>query len=205
MVNVGWAPQKDAHMKTSLLKVAPLVFVALAIGGSAEADVIDFTYSGTSGSGINGSFALTTGAVDPAGSFFTPSMLVTGISGVFDGSAITGLSAPGTFYQTSGIFGDPGNDNILYYPSSQSFMGSPTYVDRYGLSFSTATDEVNLYLGLGGYGVIEEANGSSTVTSDIGGQLAIASNSTPVPEPLTLSLFGAGLAGIFLSRRKKAV
>ena len=192
-------------MKMFLLKVASLAFTALAICGPAQANVIDFTYTGTPGSGISGSFALTTGAVDPSGSFFTPSVLVTGISGVFDGSAITALSAPETFYKTSGIFGDPGNDNILYYPSSQSFMGSPTYVDRYGISFSTATDEINLFIGLGGYGVIEEATGSSTVTSDIGGQLAIASNSTPVPEPLTLSLFGAGLAGIFLSRRRKVV
>jgi hypothetical protein len=192
-------------MKTFPLQLASLAFAAFIVGSSAQGNVINFTYAGTSGSGISGNFALTTGAVDPAGSFFTPSVQVTGITGVFDGSAITGLSAPETFYQTSGIFGDPGNDNILYYPSTQSFMGSPTYVDRYGISFSTATNEINLYLGLGGYGVLVEPLGSSSVTSNIGGELAIASPPTSVPEPITLSLFGAGLACIFLNRRKKAV
>jgi hypothetical protein len=189
-------------MKALLLNTAFAIAV-IAVGTPSYAAVIPFTYSGTNGSGIGGAFSLTTGTVNPSGSFFTPSVLVTGISGTFDGQSITGLSAPGAFYKTAGIFGSPGNDNILYYPSTQTFNGSPTYLDRYGLSFSTATDEFNIYFGLGGYGLLDQRNGTSTVTSNIGGQLTLVSAQTAVPEPLTLSLFGAGIAGILLIGRRK--
>ena len=140
-------------------KFRPSIVVACAgasllLSAPAAAAQFNFAYSGSAGSGISGNGVITTGEADPSGSFFNPSLLVTSITGVFNGNAITGLLAPGSFFKTSGLFGSPGNDNILYYPSSQSFLGQPTYLDRYGLAFKTSTEQVNLFFGLGGYGSI---------------------------------------------------
>lgn len=87
--------------------------VSCGFVASAHALVFDFSYSGGSGSGaVSGSGTFTTGS---KGSPYT----VTGITGVANGFAITGLSS----YASA--------DQLLYDPGS-------SYVDFSGISFSTS-------------------------------------------------------------------
>ncbi|HEX4533418.1 MAG TPA: PEP-CTERM sorting domain-containing protein [Rhizomicrobium sp.] len=188
-------------MKKTLLAAATAACALMAFQAPAQADIIDFTYTGAPGSGITGSGTITTGQANPPGSFFTPSLEITGITGTFDGNTITALLPDGTFYVTSGLFGSPGNDNILYYPGTQTFNGQPTYLDRYGVAFSTGTDMINLFFGLGGYGVLDSVNGSNTVASNIGGTFTLTPQAVPEPATWLLLLSGLGLAGLF-GRRK---
>ena len=168
----------------------------------ANAATFMFTYSGAPGSNTSASGTITTAGTNPSGSFFTPSTLITGLTGVFNGSAITALLTPGTFYKTTGIFGSPGNDNILYYPTTQVFNGLPTYLDRYGLAFSTASQNVNIFFGLGGYGTVTQT-GTGPVTSAVGGNFSVTPLAA-VPEPATWAMMTLGFGAVgFAMRRKK--
>lgn len=169
----------------------------------AQSSVFNFTYTGTDATNT-ASGTLTTGASDPSGSFFSPSLAITGITGTYNGAAITSLLPSGTYYQTSGFFGSPGNDNILYYPSTQSYIGDPTYLDRYGLGFSTSSGFVNIYFGLGGYGALYGTS-LSDVTSQSAGTFTVTAASSAVPEPTVLSMFGLGvlLLGGFVGLRRR--
>lgn len=188
--------------KIALLMAASIVAIASA---PASAAVFDFTYAGTAGSGITGSGKITTGASNPAGSFYTPSLLITSITGMFNGSSITSLLPQGTYLKTSGIFGSPGNDNILYSPSSQIFLGLPTYLDRYGVAFDTTAQRVNLFFGLGGYGSIVQNAGTSTNTSNIGGTFTITPSAMgAVPEPATWAMMLVGFGGIGFAMRRRS-
>ena len=178
--------------------------VALMAAPASAADFL-FTYSGTAGSGITGSGTITTGVSNPAGSFFTPSLLITSISGMFNGSAITALLPQGTYLKTSGIFGSPGNDNILYYPSSQMFMGQVTSLDRNGLAFDTAAQRVNVFFGAGGYGTIIQNAGSTTSNSNIGGTFSISPSVIgAVPEPASWAMIILGMGAIGFAMRRRS-
>ncbi|MGH9440195.1 MAG: PEP-CTERM sorting domain-containing protein [Terriglobia bacterium] len=196
-------------MQPTVKKV--LTITALVLCGtfglqmSAQATVFNFNYASTSGTEI-ASGTLTTGATDPAGSFFTPSLLITGITGTYKGTAITSLLPSGTYYKTSGLFGSPGNDNILYFPASRSFLGQTTYLDIDGLGFTTASDYVNIFMGLGGYGDLYGTSLSSATSENIGtSSFTITAASTAVPEPAVLGMFGLGmlLIGGFVGLRRR--
>ena len=179
-------------MRTKLFLSAVVGAVTLAVGAHAA----DFTFSFTAKNGTQvGSGILTTGQANPAGSFFTPSLLITGISGTFANSAISALLAPGTFYQTSGTFGSPGNDNILYYPSTQTFNNQPTYLDRNGVSFTTGKGTYNLFFGLGGYGELKQNADGSATSSNIGGTFTVGPAAvSAAPEPGVWALMFGGIA-----------
>ena len=185
-------------MKLTTTKAAISAFaMALAIPAAANADVFDFTFTGSGNSSITASGTITTGQDNPVGSFFTPSQLITGLTGTYNGHEITALLAQGSFF---------GNDNILYYPSSQVYMGQPTYLDIKGVAFTTDNNRtIDFYFGLGGYGTINQApNGNRS--SNIGGTFTITPTATgAVPEPaswaMMLTGFGAMGGALRLGRR----
>ena len=192
-------------MKIYRLLLAATCAATMSLAAPASAADFLFTYNGVAGSGITGTGTITTGTSNPSGSFFTPSLLITSINGMFNGSAITNLLPQNTFFKTSGIFGSPGNDNILYYPSSQTFNNQTTYIDRYGVGFDTAEQRVNLFFGLGGYGSVIQNTGSTNVTSDVVGTFTITPSGVgAVPEPASWAMMILGMGAIgFAMRRQK--
>ncbi len=98
--------------KKSVLGAAVMA-IGLAISFSAHADTYIFTY--TDGLGDTASGTLTTGSLDPANSygynnesFPNPGYDITGITGTWDGQAITGLLGFAVCCSS------PADDNILY-------------------------------------------------------------------------------------------
>lgn len=163
--------------------------IAMTLASQASATVYQFTYSAPIVAG---------GGTDTASGllFVTPasgdSFLVTGISGLYNGSAITGLLATGT------CCASPFNDNLIF-PNNDAPPGTGL-LDLGGIGFTTATENVNLYFALGftGYSDITgPLNQSNPIFSDFG------TFTLQAPEPLTLSVFGAGLAGAVAMRRRK--
>lgn len=112
-----------------------------------------------------------------------PGYNLTSVTGAINGDAITGLAPVGTV---------AGNDNRIY-PTSTPVL------DWGDIGFLTATTSYNAfdghydgrpsyYLFVTGGGVYDNP---------------ISFSLSEVPEPLTLSLFGAGLAGAAALRRRK--
>lgn len=192
-------------MKKAMLAAAAAL-CAMTGAAAAHASVFNFNYTSTgtfTGSGNGGESAIgtfTTGESNPPGSASSPSLLITGISGTYDGAPITALLPAHTYYKNpNSFFSSPGNDNILYYPTTTTISGQPAYLDGQGVSFSTASSDVNLYVLLGGAGDTygTSVSGSATSTS---GTLTV----TPVPEPTSAALLGGALVGLLLLRKRHA-
>jgi len=152
-----------------------VAFLLLAAGASsARADEFNFVYIGTSGDlPANISGTLTTTALSGG------QATITGISGIFNGSPITALLAPGSFAL---------NDNLLFFP------GPPT-LDVFGVSFAVGTTDVNIFHNPLEYDEFTVSPGPIVTMSS--GTFTV----TPTPEPTSLALLGTGLLGLPLLRR----
>jgi phospholipase/lecithinase/hemolysin len=172
-------------MKRYLLGTA-LAFCALVSTPATAAEVIfDFSGSGFFGGTLNGAGTLTTSdesTVNPLNGFTVQK--ITGITGIFNGSTITGL-APGVF----------GANNLFY-------LTGPFFVDGNGLGFRTASGvDVNLFV-TGGTAYQVNTQGAGLL---IGRVTANATTvAAAVPEPSTWMLMLLGMAGVGFSMRRKA-
>jgi PEP-CTERM motif len=165
------------------LKCFLTVLIVLAFGLNASAETFSFSMSGVSDSGGGTVTASTTGT---PGEF-----LVTGISGTFDGSAISGVLAPGVYAPVFPIL----SDNLIYYPSTTG------EVDFNGLTFDTASgNDVDLYYAyLGGppvtgpFYLLGESQGGGELDQLTSFTLTPTS---PTPEPSSFLLLGSGLLSL---------
>jgi hypothetical protein len=171
------------HMKMVLIAL----IVAAVAAPPAQATLYDWTMKG----GFSGSGTFTTAdtpdpnAEDPGG------FLVTAMTGMFNGGAITKLDAVNT------LFAD--ND---YYPTG-------LHLDDDGWTWHEGSRDYNMFLSVG-----TDSHGNTTENLLIGfpgipGGMSKMVTFTitevaPVPEPATLALFGMAVIGLGLTRRRKA-
>lgn len=154
------------------------VAVMLLVGAcAARADTISLEYSGNGGTDLLSATLTTT-------PFSGGQATVIGISGTYNGMAISGLLSPGT------CCSDPGNDNILYFPGAALDWG--------GLGFQIGAVDYDLYdWGGTAYVIISApANNLTNVgfnsSTFNGGGFTL----TFVPEPGSLTLIATGLLSL---------
>ena len=151
--------------------------LAALLATPASAATFLFNFSGT---GQTGSGTVTTDNMTFASRGFT-AQTITGITGTYNGSAITGLIA--------GLFGS----NNLYY------LTGPSFVDGSGLGFRTAAgNQVNLFYQ-------DSAPSYRVNTLNPFGSTFVSATSTPaVPEPATWAMMIAGFGAIGVALRRRA-
>ena len=173
-----------------------LIFCALAasifFAGSARADEFAISFTSTSGLGFFGS--ATVDANPLGGGAFQ-------ITGVEPGGSVT--DGPGGFGTSSitGINGDFGADNELFFPA-----GSQGFFDFNGATFVLANgSEVNLFAIDNGNGTFSpaalEGNANSTVGEFV--NETVTPTTSPVPEPGSLALLGTSVLGAVGMLRKR--
>ena len=155
-----------------------LLAVALLTAIGASATPVDYHFSYTMGSG------LVSGELDTVDQG-NGSYLVTGASGSYLGSAITGVFDPGLSGNTFSF------NNLLYFP------GFPN-VDLGGIVFQINGDPniatgINLYWDGVGYRSIDGGNNGPYVKLSI--NPADSNPTAPTPEPGTLVLLASGILG----------
>jgi hypothetical protein len=150
--------------------ITAVALVAAGTAGSAHASLLwDFSFTG---GGYTATGTLTT---DPESS---GSYLITGITGTFDGYAITGLLPVNA----------DANDNLLY--------PGPGFLDAPGFAFTVAPPGPSpIVIGAEGASFIVYAPDSAP-SGNFTAALA-------APEPASMGLLGAGLAGLGALRRRR--
>jgi hypothetical protein len=165
--------------------------LCLLLPGTAKADSFDWTYQGTEL--LSGVLSSGSGELDATDG------IVTGISGTFNGLAITALVAPG---------GPLGNDNILQIPPA------PLYFTPGGVSFlDSAGDQINIFGAIGmectfpGPVCVPDGDNMYGSLSDDGnfdlGNFTLAPLvATPEPGTATMLLSAVLFFGLFLERKR---
>jgi hypothetical protein len=165
--------------KLSIKSAVSACAIFLGISATVPAHAMTFDFSlksiGSPGDIASGTF---TGTQTSSGVY-----LLTGVTGTFDGSAITGLT------------GYANADNELFYPSQP-------FVDFNGISFLTASlGAINLFSNSGYFEVKSSVDSVGYYFN--GSQINLAVSATPLPPAWTMMLIG--LAGFgFVAYRRKA-
>lgn len=174
----------------NLARVLAATTTALLAGSPACAADYLFNFSGNGffGGTLNGTGVLTTDGVstiNPLNGYTVQT--ITGLTGTFNGSTITGL-APGLF-----------GANNLYY------LTGPFFVDGNGLGFATAAGiSANLFVTSDtSYRV--NTQGAGLLTGLVSAQSSQAAAAVPEPSTWALMLFGFGAIGYALRRTSRRV
>jgi hypothetical protein len=157
---------------------AGAIFLGIIAAVPAHAMTFNFSVSSLSAPGDIGSGTFT-GNQTSSGVY-----MLTGITGSFDGAAITGL------------VGYANADNILFYPSQP-------FVDFNGISFVTANPSlgaINLFSNSGYFEVKSTVDSVGYYFS--GTPISLAVTATPLPATWTMMLIGLAGFGLFAYRRK---
>jgi hypothetical protein len=164
-------------MCTKRVLAAIVIAIGTTISVSAHADVLHFSYLDEIHS-ANGT--LTIGSVSTG--LNGPGYNVTGITGTFDGSEITGLLGFAVCCRS------PANNNILY--SSEPFL------DLAGVGFAVGIKNVNLFFEDSYLALVST---DSNVTSELSGPGTFTVTPiTQTPLPGALPLFASGLSALGL-------
>ena len=165
--------------------------LCLLLPGAAKADSFDWTYQGTDL--LNGVLSSGSGELNATDG------IITGISGTFNGLALTALVAPG---------GPLGNDNILQIPPA------PLLLTPGGVSFlDSAGDQINIFGAIGMEctfpGPVCVPDGDNTYGSlsddgnfDLGNFTLAPITTAPEPGTATMLLPAALFLGLFLRRKR---
>jgi hypothetical protein len=170
-----------------LVGAATLSLLAATPASAAEY-LFAFNGSGLFGGTLTGSGTLTTdntSTINPLNGYTVQA--ITGITGTFNGSAITGL-APGTF-----------GANNLYY------LTGPFFVDGNGLGFTTASGiAANLFV-TNGTSYRVNTQGAGLLTGLVTAQSSPVSAAVPEPSTWLLMLLGFGAIGYALRSTRRGI
>lgn len=162
------------------MKLFLIVVSAISLAGAAPASAAQYIFNFTA-AGQNGSGTLTTSDATFASRGYA-AQTITGITGTYNGSNITGLIA--------GLFG---SDNLYY-------VTGPSFLDGSGLGFGTvAQNQVNLFYQ-------DSAPSYRVNTLNPFGSVFVSASSSAVaavPEPATWALMLVGFGGIGFAMRRK--
>lgn len=164
--------------------------LALCAAAPASAAQYLFEFSGTGffGGTLNGSGTLTTDDTNFVSALNGYTFQnITGITGTFNGSTITGLS-PGTF----------GANNLFY-------LTGPFFVDGSGLGFRTASGVTGNLFVTNDTSYRVNTMGAGLLTGLVTARVTPVAVAAAVPEPTTwaMMLIGFGAIGVAMRRRRR--
>ena len=177
---------KTKSLTNRLGLIGATAFALLAASPAAATEYL-FNFSGTGffGGSLNGSGTLTTDDQSFVNALNgQTAQMITGITGTFNGSAITGL-APGVF----------GANNLFY-------LTGPFFVDGSGLAFTTASGvSANLFV-TNGTNYRVNTQGAGLLTGLVTARATAATAAVPEPGTWATMMLGFGAIGFALRRRR---